>query len=463
MISIIIRTKNEEKWIGECLKRIRSQEIDQPIEVVLVDNNSTDQTVAKARKYWPEIIVVTIDQYLPGKAINVGVEASSGEFFSVLSAHCLPVDAKWLSAMYANMEDNQVAGVYGRQIPMNYTDPVDKRDLLVTFGLDRIVQTKGSFFHNASSLVRRSAWDEIPFENELTNIEDRIWGKKIISAGMKIVYEPESCVFHYHGIHQSNNRNRLNNVVRILHEYNIQDHKEKEHPIDPEDLDVMAIIPYRRQDEVEMEVKSRLFDHAMESIRESKYVTSALLYTDDEELIRYCESRHPSVIIEPRDQASQGQRLSDALSGLLNTLSAKGRFPDLVIPMELIYPFRPTGMLDKLISILVDEGFDTVIPGFPEYRTCWIRGEDGRLERLTRQDKARELREPVHIGTTGLGYVTYTENLRTQSGFGQKIGIMEINHPFIKLEIRDLSQMHHYESLYGIFRDTQLKRSFVSK
>ena len=39
-------------------------------------------------------------------------------------------------------------------------------------------------------------------------------------------------------------------------------------------------------------------------------------------------------------------------------------------------------------------------------------------------------------------------------GFGKKGGIMEIDHPFIKLEIRNASDMLHLETMYRIFRET---------
>ena len=47
-VSIIIRTKNEERWISKCLKAIRKQKF-QDYEIILVDNNSNDKTVEKAK------------------------------------------------------------------------------------------------------------------------------------------------------------------------------------------------------------------------------------------------------------------------------------------------------------------------------------------------------------------------------------------------------------------------------
>ena len=45
IISVIIRTKNEEKWIDLCLNAVYRQKVDAVIEVILVDNESTDHTV----------------------------------------------------------------------------------------------------------------------------------------------------------------------------------------------------------------------------------------------------------------------------------------------------------------------------------------------------------------------------------------------------------------------------------
>ena len=51
VFSIIIRTKNEERWISHCLEAVFSQKIDADLEVVIVDNNSNDNTVEVAKRY----------------------------------------------------------------------------------------------------------------------------------------------------------------------------------------------------------------------------------------------------------------------------------------------------------------------------------------------------------------------------------------------------------------------------
>jgi glycosyltransferase involved in cell wall biosynthesis len=49
-ISIVIPVYNEEKFLPACLKSLFDQ-VEKPKEVIIVDNNSTDQTVALAKKF----------------------------------------------------------------------------------------------------------------------------------------------------------------------------------------------------------------------------------------------------------------------------------------------------------------------------------------------------------------------------------------------------------------------------
>ena len=56
LISIIIRTKNEERWIGLCIERIKKQTY-KNFEIILVDSFSEDKTVEKAKRNGVEKIV----------------------------------------------------------------------------------------------------------------------------------------------------------------------------------------------------------------------------------------------------------------------------------------------------------------------------------------------------------------------------------------------------------------------
>ena len=159
-ISIIIRTKNEERWIGKCISEIKKQNI-KDYEIILVDNQSSDQTVEKAKIGGVDKVLYT-ENYLPGKSLNLGIKNSSGEYVVCLSAHCIPKDKYWLENLIKNFEiDKNIAGVYGRQEPMEFSKDSDKRDLLLVFGLDKKIQIKDSFFHNANSIIKKKIWEDI--------------------------------------------------------------------------------------------------------------------------------------------------------------------------------------------------------------------------------------------------------------------------------------------------------------
>ena len=58
----------------------------QDLEVIVVDNKSSDHTVAVASRY-PLARVIQIDTYLPGHALNKGIRASHGHCLSLGSLH----------------------------------------------------------------------------------------------------------------------------------------------------------------------------------------------------------------------------------------------------------------------------------------------------------------------------------------------------------------------------------------
>ena len=101
LVSIIIRTKNEERWISSCLKSVFKQDY-KNFEVIIVDNESTDRTIIKANEF--PVKIVKIKDFFPGKAINDGIRASSGDFIVCLSGHCIPVDNQWLGNLIKDLE-----------------------------------------------------------------------------------------------------------------------------------------------------------------------------------------------------------------------------------------------------------------------------------------------------------------------------------------------------------------------
>ena len=432
LCSLVIRTKNEERWIGSCLTAVFNQTYDN-FEVIIVDNNSTDRTIEKANKF--PIKIVTIDEYLPGASLNVGVRASSGDFIVCLSAHCIPVNDLWLENLVTTLEENNdFAGVYGRQEPMSFTSPADKRDLILVFGLDRKIQTKDSFFHNANSIIRRSFWNEVPFDEEISNIEDRIWGQQMIDRGLKLVYEPTASVYHYHGIHQDGNPERCNNVVRIIQD--MQNKLSNTGRIDPMSLDIIALIPSRSNDWRIAQYPQMQF--TISAAKNSKYVSKVIAATDSDVTANLAKSLGADCpFLRPKELSMDYIGIDSVCKDAIDHLEKTGIYPDLVVVLEETFPFRDKDLIDKMIERTLNEGFDTLVAARREIGSIWQENELLGFERLDSGEVPRKYKEKSYIGLRGLCCVTHTGFLRQGSILGSKIGLFETNSQLSSLEVRD--------------------------
>jgi len=429
-ISVIIRTKDEERWITQCLHGLFNQSY-KDFEVIIVDNKSTDKTLEKARQFDISKIV-TCEDYLPGKALNMGIREAAGDYIACLSGHCIPVNDQWLGNLLMNFNDAKVAGVYGRQEPMGFTSDSDKRDLALVFGLDRKVQLRDSFFHNANSMLRNDVWRKIPFDETVTNIEDRVWAQKALQLGHTIIYEPEARVYHYHGIHQNGDVQRCANVVKILESLR-SDYRYKS--IDVERLNVVALIPVKGP--VQFLNDKPLLAYTIQRALESKYIKQVIVSTDNPELAGLAEKlgakapflREPLLSEEYVD-------LAYVLQYSLHKVEELKIFPDIIVSLEITFPFRPQGFLDDMVLQLVENGFDSIIAVKKENKAIW-KEKDSAIIQLEEGLTPRQLKEPIYVELRGVGCVTHPEFLREGSLLGRKIGIYELNNPCSYLEVRN--------------------------
>lgn len=215
-ISVVIRSKNEDRWLRRCLSAILNQSAP-PKEVIVIDNDSTDDTRSIAAAFGCRLLTIRDEEFSFGRALNRGIAASRSAWVVSLSAHCIPLHDLWLAAFARECDNRFVAAVYGKQEPLPDTNDFDKRDLWTTFGQERRVQQgQDYFFHNANSLIRKAVWETTPFNEELSGVEDRDWAKRVLADGYQIVYAPMASVHHHHGIHQGRNEARAKRVVKVI-------------------------------------------------------------------------------------------------------------------------------------------------------------------------------------------------------------------------------------------------------
>lgn len=431
-VSIIIRTKNEERWIGACLSAVFSQTY-RDFEVILVDNESTDRTVQKARQF-NLAQIVTCQDYRPGKALNLGILSSRGDRIVCLSGHCVPVNDQWLATLVRNLDEESVAAAYGRQEPLAFTSDSDKRDLAIAFGLDRRVQLKDSFFHNANSVIRRDLWESVPFDELVTNIEDRVWAKEILTRGWKIIYDPDASVYHHHGIHHNGNAERCANVVRIL-ESVCRDLAPDPLPLHLERLDVLAVVPVRGPIQYLNEVP--LIAHTIERAKRSRFIRRVIVATDDPALAALAISLGAEApFLRPAELSRDFVDIEQVLRYSLQQVEEMGAHPDLLVSLEVTFPFRPAGMLDDMIVQLVRSGLDSILVGRKESQSIW-KQEGGEFKRVDIGHVPRKYKEPIYVGCKGLGCVTHPALLREGRLLGDRLAIYELQNALSFLEVRE--------------------------
>ena len=434
LVSIIVRTKNEEKYIKHCLEKIKLQTF-KNLEVIIVDNFSTDLTVNKALQFTKKII--KIKKFTPGKAINEGIKASKGNIIVVISAHCIPTNNKWLSNLIKGLKDKKVAGVYGRQEPMKYTSDIDKRDLLTIFGLDKKVQVKDTFFHNANSAFRREIWKKIPFDEKVTNIEDRIWGENVISKGYKIIYEPTASVYHFHGVHQNLNVKRAESVVKILE--SLDKFKRKDNFINHKDLRILALIPVKGKSII-FEGKP-LIEKTLKIAKKSKLITDVVVSTDDKTTAKLAKSLGAKVpFMRPSYLSRPHTKILDVLAYSMKSLERKKFYYDLVVVLVDSYPFRSDDLIDKMIQRLLEEGSDTLIAAIKESRGIWMTNKQG-INLINDPSMPRNLKKShAFITLLGLCCVTHPSILREKNIFKKNYSIYKVNDVLNSIDINNLKK-----------------------
>ena len=199
--AIIIRGKNESRWLKILLKSLKNQKY-RNFEIIFCDNSSSDNTLS-ILKYYKVKKIVKIDEFFPGKAINLALKKTKKKYSVILSSHCIPINDNWLQDFVNYMENNaEIVAAYGKQFPTPGTSSMNSVDLNILFKDEEIKYYKDPYITNANAIYRNSFLKNNLFDEKLTNIEDIIWAKKASREKKIISYTAGSAVFHSHGIHQ---------------------------------------------------------------------------------------------------------------------------------------------------------------------------------------------------------------------------------------------------------------------
>jgi GT2 family glycosyltransferase len=216
-LSIIIVNYNGEKYLADCLESVRKQCQGITYEIIIVDNQSTDNSLEIIEDYYPESILIrNITNEGFAKANNIGVKKSKGKFILLLNNDTVLLDNLRPAV---NMLSENAVGAVG--IKMLDSKKKYRKSIgyfpnpLSLFKLSLLTKNRNGFstgdFNETTYevdwieasflLTKRSLWDQVGglCEDYFMYVEDVDFSKRLSRIKKKRIYFNKISYIHYGG------------------------------------------------------------------------------------------------------------------------------------------------------------------------------------------------------------------------------------------------------------------------
>lgn len=223
-LSVIIVSWNAKTYLLDCLRSIFLETISHEIEVIVVDNSSTDGSSKEVKINFPNVKLIQNNNNMGfAMANNIGIKHSSGRYICLVNSDIKILD-RCLDRMCDYMDENRSVGMLGPKI-LNKDMTQQKscrqfptlwNNFCPAVGLDKIfpnlnffsgeqILISGGNVHKVDVLsgclmmVRRNALDEVGLLDEIFFIysEDVDWCKRFWDMNWKVIFYPYAKAIHY--------------------------------------------------------------------------------------------------------------------------------------------------------------------------------------------------------------------------------------------------------------------------
>jgi glycosyltransferase involved in cell wall biosynthesis len=189
LVSVIIPVRNGERWIAETLESVLMQTYG-ALEIILVDNGSTDGTRSVVRRY-PTVRVVHVPTPGLGRARNSGLDAATGKYVLFLDGDDLIAPNK----IERQVETLEQTGAdvawepFQMYVPQGESTYLRGRVVRPQIGVDvaASVLTAEGWLQVGSMLIRRRAIADLRFDEEPGTFEDTAFNVQLASRGARFV------------------------------------------------------------------------------------------------------------------------------------------------------------------------------------------------------------------------------------------------------------------------------------
>jgi rhamnosyltransferase len=192
-LSVVIRTRNQAKSLRRVFEALAAQRCSFKWETIVVDNESQDETAELCKRFNARIVSIRRDEFTYGRALNVGIRDARSPLVLICSAHAVPVGSYFLEKSVAPFADPKIAAVrclIGSDKEQT-AEWYKARDIQYASAEEqRTAEVTNEWLHEYPSasccVIRRSVWQDVPFDEDLESVEDKLWASDVLRRGYKI-------------------------------------------------------------------------------------------------------------------------------------------------------------------------------------------------------------------------------------------------------------------------------------
>lgn len=215
--SVIIPTKNRKDIIGRAINSVLAQR-DAKVEIIVVDDGSSDATADYIKSEYPNILLVTNALSVGGaKARNIGAEHATGEYVAFLDS-----DDEWLpdhlKTKIEILETTNIDGVYGAFYLRDDSSQLREIRFWNSFKdktsiADKIASFKTHDTRTSTFVFRREAFCNIKFDEKLIKHQDWDLAINFEQKYKLLLHEEPTVIIHIDSSHSRMSNNLKHNAT----------------------------------------------------------------------------------------------------------------------------------------------------------------------------------------------------------------------------------------------------------